>query len=50
MQGPADTLSYMIAGYAVIFIVLVIYLASLVARFRSLRQDKETLEELEKKE
>ncbi len=48
MQGPADTLSYMIAGYAVIFTVLVVYLASLVIRWRNLRQDREMLEQMEK--
>ncbi len=50
MQGPANTLNYMIAGYAVIFTVLAIYLVSLVVRVRNLRQDKEMLEDLEKKE
>ncbi len=48
MQGPADTLNYMVAGYAVIFSVLVVYLASLVIRWRNLRQDKEMLEQMEK--
>ncbi len=47
MQGPADTLNYMIAGYAVIFTIMIIYLASLVIRWRNLRQDKEMLEHLE---
>ncbi len=47
-QGPADTLSYMIAGYSVIFIVVVVYLTSLVIRWRNLRQDKEMLEQMEK--
>ncbi len=48
MEGPADTLSYMIAGYAVIFGIMLVYLASLVIRWRNLRQDEELLEELEK--
>jgi hypothetical protein len=47
MNGPADTLNYMIAGYAVIFTVMIIYLASLVIRWRNLRQDKEMLEQVE---
>ncbi len=50
MQGPADTLNYMIAGYAVIFTVMIIYFASLVIRWRNLRQDQEMLEHLEKGE
>jgi hypothetical protein len=47
MQGPADTLSYMIAGYSVIFVVVVVYLASLVIRWRNLRQDQELLEQVD---
>ncbi len=50
MQGPADTLNYMIAGYAVIFSVNIIYLASLIIRWRNLRQDQEMLEQVEKVE
>lgn len=50
MQGPADTLNYMIAGYAVIFVVMVFYLASLVVRWRNLRQDEEMLEQVEQQE
>ncbi|HEY9088589.1 MAG TPA: hypothetical protein VIO36_10505 [Anaerolineaceae bacterium] len=49
MEGPANTLAYMIAGYAIIFTVLAVYLVSLVVRWRNLRQDEETLREIEKK-
>ncbi len=48
MDGPANTLSYMIAGYAVIFGIMLIYLVSLVVRFRNLRQEEHLLEDLEK--
>ncbi len=44
---PADTLSYMLAGYAVIFTVVVVYLVSLVVRWRNLRQDEAMLEQIE---
>ncbi len=47
MNGPADTLNYMVAGYAVIFTIMIIYLASLVIRWRNLRQDQEMLEQVE---
>jgi hypothetical protein len=47
-QGPADTNAYMIAGYVVIFTVMLVYLASLVIRRRNLNQDLEVLQELEK--
>ena len=42
-----DTSNYMIAGYAVLAIVLGVYLASFFTRFRSLKQDLELLEEIE---
>ena len=44
MSTP-DTLNYMIAGYVVIFVVLVSYVASLWARFRKRRQEAISLEE-----
>lgn len=47
MEGPANTVNYMIAGYAVIFTVNIIYLVSLVIRQRNLRQDQEILEQVD---
>jgi hypothetical protein len=38
----------MVMGYAVIFVVLLVYLASLIIRYRNLRQDEAILEDLEK--
>jgi hypothetical protein len=51
MDAPANTWSYYYAGYAVIFIVIGIYVASLYVRWRNLKLDIETLKEikLEKK-
>ena len=48
-QGPIETTNYMIMGYSVIFGVMLIYLVSLIVRFRNLKQDLQVLEELEKK-
>jgi hypothetical protein len=48
MDVTPDTVSYMILGYAIIFTVMAIYLGSLVIRFRNLRQDQKTLDEVEK--
>jgi hypothetical protein len=48
-DGPAETTNFMIAGYAVIFGVMLIYLVSLNVRRRNLRQDLEMLQELENK-
>ncbi len=44
-----ETTNYLIAGYAVIFTVLGIYIASFFIRQRNLQQDLAALEELEKK-
>ncbi len=46
---PADTVNYMIAGYAVIFGVILIYLVSLALRQRTYKRDEEMLDELEQK-
>jgi len=50
LQTTPNTNAYMIGGYIVFFVVMGIYLASLVLRRRSLQQDIATLEELEKTE
>jgi hypothetical protein len=48
-DAPANTQTYMIAGYIVIFGVMLLYLISLYVRQRNLKQDLEILEDLEKK-
>ena len=45
---PVDTANYMIAGYAISFFVMGVYVISLFVRWRNLQQDLTTLEELEK--
>jgi len=47
VEPTPDTSGYMIAAYIVIFGVMLGYLISLIVRTRSLRQDLDTLEELE---
>ena len=44
------SIQYMIAGYAVFFTVLAVYLVSLLVRWRNLRKDLQLLEELREKE
>ncbi len=44
-----ETTNFMIAGYAVIFTGLVLYLVSLFVRYRSLHQDEHMLDDLEEK-
>jgi len=47
-QEPTpDTSGYMIAGYAITFIVMGLYVLSLYLRSRNLRQDMTMLEEME---
>jgi len=46
-DAPAETTGYMIAGYIVIFGVMLVYLISLMVRNRSLGQDLEVLEDLQ---
>lgn len=50
MEQPANTVSYFAAGYAVIFGIMLIYLVSLILRWRHLRQEEQILTDLDKKE
>jgi len=51
LQTPTpDTSGYMIVGYAVAFIVMGLYVASLYIRNRNLNRDQETLEEMDNSE
>jgi hypothetical protein len=47
LAAPAQTTNYMIAGYAVIFSVMIIYIGSLLIRNRNLRREIQTMNELE---
>ena len=44
MDTPANTMNYMIAGYTIIFSVIIGYLISLAVRWRRSRQEIELLE------
>ena len=46
-EATPDTSGYMIAGYAITFIVIALYVASIYLRNRNLNQDMTTLNELE---
>jgi CcmD family protein len=46
----AVSIGYMIAGYAVIFVVLAAYLVSLFIRWQNLNRDLRTLEDMEKQQ
>ncbi|GAB4580240.1 MAG: hypothetical protein Fur0022_29790 [Anaerolineales bacterium] len=46
---PAETTHYMVLGYTVIFGTMIIYLASLLVRWRNYQKDQDALENLEAK-
>jgi hypothetical protein len=48
MSIPPDTTNYMIAGYAVFFIVTIAYVCSLTLRWINLKRDIQMLDELGK--
>ena len=48
LQSTPNTSGYMIAGYAVAFIVMGIYVLSIYLRNRNLKQDLTMLEEMDK--
>jgi hypothetical protein len=47
-EPPPDTSNYMVAGYIVAFVVMAIYLASLLIRWRNLTQDMDALDQLQR--
>ena len=44
-----DTLNYYISGYIIFTVVMTGYIASLFYRWKSLKREQQSLEELEKK-
>jgi hypothetical protein len=49
-QAPAETTNYLIAGYVVIFGVMLLYIVSLIVRTHNLKRELQLLVELEDKE
>jgi hypothetical protein len=49
-EATPDTSGYMIAGYAIAFLLMALYVASIYLRNRNLQQDMTMLEEMEKTE
>ena len=45
-EAPADTVRFMIAGYAVGITVMTIFIASLFVRWNNLKREIESLEEI----
>lgn len=46
-QAPAETTRYMIAGYAVILSIMLLYIISIFIRLRNLKRDVNILDEME---
>ena len=46
LDTPPDTSAYMIAGYTIFFILMILYLISLFIRTRNLNQDLSILESM----
>ena len=46
-EAPPDTSAYMVAGYVIFFILMAVYLISLLIRSRNLRQDLTMLETMQ---
>lgn len=49
-QAPAETTRFMIAGYSVIFGIMLLYVISIYLRRRNLSRDLKMLDEMEAKE
>lgn len=47
LQGPADTVNYMILGFVVILGTMVLYIASLMTRMQNLKKDQAVLDEID---
>jgi len=48
LETPPDTSQYMVAGYAIAFGVMLIYVVSMFIRSRNLKRDLSMLEEMDK--
>jgi hypothetical protein len=48
LDAIPNTTRYMVAGYAVFFIVTSLYVLSLFLRWRNLRQESEMMEDIER--
>jgi hypothetical protein len=47
MDATPDTLNYMISGYVIFAVVMLVYTVSLVSRWNSLEREKQMLDEIE---
>lgn len=45
MEEPLNTIGYFVAGYTVIFGIILIYIVSLIIRWQNLKREEEILTE-----
>lgn len=50
MEATPDTLNYMLSGYIIFAIVMLVYIASLVSRWNNLKREQQMLDEIAKKQ
>jgi hypothetical protein len=48
MDATPDTINYMVSGYVVFAVVMLVYIVSLVSRWNTLNREKQLLDEIEK--
>jgi hypothetical protein len=48
MDATPDTINYMVSGYVVFAVVMLVYIVSLVSRWKNLNREMQTLDEIEK--
>jgi hypothetical protein len=48
MDATPDTINYMVSGYIVFAVVMLVYIVSLVSRWNTLNREKQILDEIEK--
>ena len=47
MDATPDTLNYMVSGYIVFAVVMLVYIVSLISRWNNLNREKQMLDEIE---
>ena len=50
MDATPNTINYMVSGYVVFAVVMLIYIVSLVSRWNNLNREKQMLDEIEIKQ
>jgi len=49
MDATPDTINYMVSGYVVFAVVMLVYIVSLISRWNNLNREKQILDEIDKK-